>query len=79
MGPSCDFLDTLCTGEVGTLFTVHLSSVSLTVRDAKLFETERGETSLATFFWVFVIFFVSKAMWCLNIEETESDVEVDSL
>ena len=58
---------------------VHSSSASSTVRDAKLFEMERGETTLATFFCVFVTFFVSKAMRYLNIEETESEVEVDSL
>ena len=79
LGPSGDFLGTLYTGEVDTLSTVHSSSASSTVRDAKLFETGRGETTLATFFWVFVIFFVSNAMRYLNIEETKSEVEVDSL
>ena len=79
LGPSRDFLDTLYTGGVGTLSMVHSSSASSTVRDAKLFETERGETMSAAFFWVFVILFVSNAMRYLNIEETESEVEVDSL
>ena len=77
LGPSHDFL--IVVTEVGKLSTVHSSSASLTVRDAKLFETERGETMLATLFWVFVIFFVSNAMRYLNMEETESEVEVDSL
>ena len=77
LGPSHDFL--IVVTEVGTLSTVHSSSASSTVRDAKLFEMERGETMSATFFWVSVTFFVSKAMRYLNMEETESEVEVDSL
>ena len=75
--PSHDFL--IVVTEVGTLSMVHSSSAPSTIRGAKLFETERGGTTLAAFFWVFVIPFVSNAMWYLNIEERESEVEVDSL
>ena len=32
-----------------------------------------------TFFWVFMAFFVSKAMQYLNMEEAASDVQVESL
>ena len=73
LGPSRDFVGTLYAWVVDTLSTVHSSSASSTVRDAKLFEVERGETLLATFFWVFVIFFVSKAMRYLNIDCTEGE------
>ena len=75
LGPSRDFVGTLYTWGVDTLSTIHSSSASSTVRDAKLFETERGETMLATFFWVFVILFVSNAMRYLNIDCTEGEVE----
>ena len=75
LGPSHDFVGTLYTWGVDTLSTVHLSSASSTVRDVKLFKMGRGETMLATFFWVFVIFFVSKAMRYLNIDCTEGEEE----
>ena len=73
LGLSRDFL-IVVTG-VGKSSTVHSSSASSTVRDAKLLETERGETTLATFFWVFVSFFVSKAMRYLNIDCTVGEEE----
>ena len=73
LGPSHDFL--IVVTEVGTLSTVHSSLASSTVRDAKLFKTERGETTLATFFWAFVTFFVSKAMQYLNMDCTEGEEE----
>ena len=75
--PSRDFLivDTC----IGKLSTVHLSSASLTVRDVKLFEMERGGTTSTTFFWVLMTFFVSRAMRYLNMKEATSDVQVDSL
>ena len=77
LGPSHDFL-IVVTG-VGKLSTVHSSSASSTVRDAKLFKTERGEATSTTFFWIFVTFFVSRAMRYLNMLEATSDVQVDSL
>ena len=57
MEPSRDFLGMLYTWEVGTLSMVHLFSAFLTVRDAKLFEADKEETT-ATVFWVFDIFFL---------------------
>ena len=58
---------------------VHSSSASSTIRDVKLFQTGRAETTLATFFWIFVTFSMSRAMQYLNIEEVASDVQVESL
>ena len=64
--PSHDLYTKVGTGET-TLSTVHSSSASLTVRDVKLFQTEIGETISATLFCIFVIFFISEAMWYLNM------------